>query len=190
MQRGAAQQLLEVVADAVEHAAVEIDEVHLVDGQDEVIDAEQPRNPRVALGLDANAVARVDQQDGEVGGGRAGRHVARVLLVAGRVGQDELAPRRGEVAVRDVDRDSLLPLGFQPVGEQREVDRTGIPVLRRFLDRADLIFVDRPRIVEQPADERALPIVDAAGGADAEEPDIRSTLRASSAPSTRPDRGR
>ena len=31
-----------------------------------------------------------------------------------------------------------------------------------------LILVDRLRVVEQPPDERALPIVDAAGGADAE----------------------
>jgi hypothetical protein len=41
--------------------------------------------------------------------------------VAGRVGDDELALGRGEVAVRDVDRDALLALGAQAVGEQREV---------------------------------------------------------------------
>ena len=55
------------------------------------------------------------------GGGRAGDHVARVLNVAGRVGDDELALRRREVAVRDVDGDALLALGAQAVGEQREV---------------------------------------------------------------------
>ena len=59
----------------------------------------------------ADAVARVDQQDRDVGRRRAGRHVARVLLVARRVGEDELAPRRGEVAVGDVDGDALLALG-------------------------------------------------------------------------------
>jgi hypothetical protein len=42
--------------------------------------------------------------------------------VAGRVRDDELAPRRREVAVRDVDRDALLALGPQAVGEQRQVD--------------------------------------------------------------------
>ena len=45
----------------------------------------------MAAGLLADAVARVDQDDREVGGGRAGDHVARVLLVARRVGDDELA---------------------------------------------------------------------------------------------------
>jgi hypothetical protein len=37
--------------------------------------------------------------------------------VARRVGQDERALRRGEVAVGDVDRDALLALGAQAVGE-------------------------------------------------------------------------
>ena len=78
---------------------------------------------------------RVDQQDRDVGRRRAGRHVARVLLVAGRVGEDELAPRGREVAVGDVDRDALFALGPQTVGEQREVDRPGVAVLRRLLDR-------------------------------------------------------
>jgi hypothetical protein len=38
------------------------------------------------------------------------------------VGDDELPLRRREVPVGDVDRDALLPLGAQAVGEQREVD--------------------------------------------------------------------
>jgi hypothetical protein len=42
--------------------------------------------------------------------------------VAGGVGDDERPPRRGEVAVGDVDRDALLALGAQAVGQQREVD--------------------------------------------------------------------
>ena len=40
----------------------------------------------------------------------------------GRVGDDEAPPRRREVAVGDVDRDALLALGAQAVGQQREVD--------------------------------------------------------------------
>ena len=102
----------ELVADVVEHAAIEADQVHLVDGEDEVRDAEQPGDARVPPRLFADAVAGVDEQDGEVRGRRAGRHVARVLLVAGRVGEDELAPRGREVAIGDVDGDALLALGL------------------------------------------------------------------------------
>jgi hypothetical protein len=42
--------------------------------------------------------------------------------VARRVGDDELALRRREIAVRDVDRDALLALGLEAVGQQREVE--------------------------------------------------------------------
>ena len=66
----------------------------------------------------------------EVGGRRARDHVAGVLLVAGGVGDDELAPRRVEVPVRHVDRDALLALRAQPVGEQREV-RVAVAALAR-----------------------------------------------------------
>ena len=47
---------------------------------------------------------------------------ARVLFVAGRIRDDELALVGGEIAVRDVDRDALLTLGRQTVDKQRKVD--------------------------------------------------------------------
>src|SRR2546426_116209 len=52
-------------------------------------------------------------------------HVAGVLLVSGSVGDDELAPGRGEIAVGDVDGDALLALRLEPVGEQRQVEEIG-----------------------------------------------------------------
>ena len=81
----------------------------------------------------------------------------------GRVGDDELAPRGREVAVRDVDRDALLALGGEAVGEEREIERLPAP-LRRALDRGELVGEDRLGVVEQAADQRALAVVDAAGG--------------------------
>ena len=71
--------------------------------------------------LGQHALARVDQDDGQVGGRGAGDHVAGVLLVAGRVGDDELALVGGEEAVRDVNGDVLFALCAQTVQEQREV---------------------------------------------------------------------
>ena len=81
-----------------------------------------------------------------------------------RVGDDELAPRRGKVAIGDVDGDALLPLGAQAVGEEREIDGAGRPVDRRLGHCLDLIFVNALRIVEQTADQRRLAIVHAARG--------------------------
>ena len=100
----------------------EVDEVHLVDGGDEVADAEQGGDVGVATRLGEDAFARIDEDDGEVCGGGAGGHVAGVLLVAGGVGDDELAALGGEVAVGDVDGDALLALGAEAVGELGEVD--------------------------------------------------------------------
>jgi hypothetical protein len=80
--------------------------------------------------------------------------------VAGRVGDDELAFRGGEVAVGDVDGDTLLALRPQAVGQQREIDRSGRAVDLALLDRGDLIFKDASRVVEKAADERGLAVID------------------------------
>ena len=61
---------------------VVVDEVHLVDADDEVRHAEQRHQQAVAAGLLDDAVAGVDEHDRQVGGRRAGDHVARVLDVA------------------------------------------------------------------------------------------------------------
>ncbi len=111
-----------------------------------------------------NAVARVDQDHGQIGRGCAGGHVARVLLVSRRVGDDELAPRGGEIAVSDVDGDALLPLGAQAVGQQRKIDGAGRAVHRRLGHGLELIFVDALRIEEQTADQSGFAVVHAARG--------------------------
>ena len=125
----------------------------------------------MALRLREHALARVDEDDGEVGRGGAGRHVARVLLVPGGVGDDELAPLGGEVSVGDVDGDALLALREQPVDEKAVVDLAarrallgGVP-----LERVELVLEDHVRVVEQPPDERALAVVDAPGGEEAQD---------------------
>jgi hypothetical protein len=82
---------------------------------------------------------------------------------------DELAPRGGEVAVRHVDRDALLPLGAQAVGEQREV---GVLVAAGQADRLDgleLVGEERLGVVEQAPDQGGLAVVDRAGGREAEQ---------------------
>ena len=125
----------------------------------------------MAARLGEDAFARVDEDDGEVGGGGSGGHVAGVLLVAGGVGDDELAALGGEVAVGDVDGDALLALGAEAVGELGEVDGGAGGAWRGDLSGygADVVFVDVARVVEQAADERGLAVVDAACGGEAEQ---------------------
>ncbi len=121
--------------------------------------------------LRQNALAGIDQHDREIGGGGAGRHVAGVLLMARRVGDDELALRRREKAVGDVDGDALLALGLQPVHQQREVDiLAGRAVLFRIaLKRGELVLEDQLGVVEQAADQGRLAVVDRATGQEAQQ---------------------
>jgi hypothetical protein len=162
----ARQKLAEFVLNPLEHVLVEVHQIHLVDREDEVGDAEQPRDPRVALRLRSHAVARIDEEDRHICRRGARGHVARVLFMAGRIRQDELAASGREVPIRDVDGDALFALGPEPVGEQREIDRPGIAVLRGLLDRRDLILVDGLRVVQQSPDQRALAVVHAPRRAD------------------------
>ena len=57
----------------------------------------------------------------------------------GRVGDDEAPLGGGEVAVGDVDRDPLLALGAQAVGQQREVEEVVAHPLAGLLDVGQLV---------------------------------------------------
>ena len=57
-----AEQRVEVGDDLVEHRLVEADQVHLVDRQHDLADAQQRGDRRVSAGLHQQALARVDQQ--------------------------------------------------------------------------------------------------------------------------------
>jgi hypothetical protein len=83
--------------------------------------------------------------------------------VSGRVGDDELALRCREVAIGDVDRDALLALGAQAVGEEREVHLLLAAQPGRVLERVERVLEDLLRVVEEPPDERALAVVDRTG---------------------------
>ncbi len=138
------------------------DEVHLVDRKHQPVNAEQRANKSVPLGLRENALARVDQDHRELAVRRAGRHVARVLLVAGRIGDDKRAQRRGEKPVGHIDRDPLLALVLEPVEQQRKIEITtgGAKAARLALEGRELIVEDQRAFVQQAADQRRLAVID------------------------------
>ena len=80
-----------------------------------------------------------------------------------------LRSRRGEVPVGHVDGDALLPLGPQAVGQQRQVGVAVAPLAAGALHRVELVREDRLGVVEQPADQGGLAVVDAAGGGQAQQ---------------------
>jgi hemin uptake protein HemP len=111
----------------------------------------------------------INEDDRQIRRRRARDHVARVLHVSRRVGDDELTAGRGEVAIRHVDRDLLLALGTQSIGEQSEVHVVLAELAAGALDGLELIFEDRLGVVEEAPDERALAVVDASGRGEAEQ---------------------
>jgi hypothetical protein len=90
--------------------------------------------------------------------------------VAGRVGDDELPFRGREVTVSHVDGDPLLALGLQAVHQQRQVDVARRAVANAVrLDGRELVLVDEFGVMEEPPDERALPVIHASTGEEAQE---------------------
>ena len=75
-------ELGELARDLVEALLRELDEVHLVDRVHDVRQREHADDVGVAARLLDHALARVDEDHRDVGGRRAGDHVARVLHVA------------------------------------------------------------------------------------------------------------
>ena len=152
--------------DFLEDRLVVAHDVHLIDGHDNVADAQQRDDETMPLRLREHAMPGIDQNDRQISRRGTRCHVPRVLLVAGRVGDDKLALIGREIAVGDVDCDPLLPLVFKPVSEQSQVEfLTGGAIPRGvFLDGGELVFVDHLRLVEESANERALAVVDAAAG--------------------------
>ena len=135
----ARREAVEVLHDLIKHALLVIDEVHLVHTHDHVRDREQRAYERVPLGLRDDALAGVNQHDRQVRCGGARDHVAGVLLVARRIRDDEAPLRGGEVAIGHIDRDPLLALGPQAVGQQRKVQEVVAHTPARLFDVLELV---------------------------------------------------
>ena len=97
----------------------------------------------------------------------AGDHVACVLLVTGRVGDDVFTTRCGEVAIRDIDGDALFTFGFQPVGEQGEVNAIVITAVVFGLGHGVADRQTRFRVEQQTANQCGLAVIHAACGDEA-----------------------
>ena len=116
--------------------------------------------------LRQDALAGVDQDDREIGRRCAGGHVPRVLLVAGRIGHDELALFRREEAIGDIDGDALFAFRRQPVDQKGEVQLVALRshLLRIGFQRRQLVLEDQLGFIEKPPDQGRLAVIHAAAG--------------------------
>ncbi|SLC83512.1 Uncharacterised protein [Mycobacteroides abscessus subsp. massiliense] len=81
----------ELLFDFVESLRRPVHQIHLVDAQHHVLDAEQRGDERMSPCLLGQPVTGVDENDRQVRGRRPGHHIAGVLLVTGSVCDDEFA---------------------------------------------------------------------------------------------------
>src|ERR1700722_2000970 len=105
-------ELRERIADVPETTLVKTDQIHLVDRQYKLANAEQRTKKSVPSRLFQKSFLGIDQKDRQVRRRGSRHHVARIVLVTRRVGDDEAPPRRAEIAISDVDRDALFAFGF------------------------------------------------------------------------------
>ena len=117
-------------------------------------------------GLSQHPAPGVNQDDRRIRGRGAGHHVPRVLLVTGRIGDDELAAVCREEAVSDVDGDALLAFRRKAVDQEGEVDLATLRThpARVGLEGRKLVLEDHLGIVEQPSDQGGFAVVHRAAG--------------------------
>ena len=155
---------VELVANPVVALLIPVDEVHLVDRQHDVLHPEQRGQEGVPPGLLQQSVTGVDEHDHQLRGGGAGDHVAGVLQVPRGVGDDEFSLGGAEVAVGDVDGDALLTLGTQSVGHQSKVGVFVAAFAGGAFDGRKLILHHGLGVIQQPADQGGLAVVDRTRG--------------------------
>ena len=145
-----------------------IHQVHLVDDDDDLADAEQVQQEGVGARLLLDALAGVDQHDRRVGAGGTGDHVLDELAMARRVDDGVVALRRLEPDLRGVDGDALVALRLERVHQEGPFERHAAPLAHR-LDLLQLAVGQRAGVVEQAADQGRLAMVDMADDDDAHE---------------------
>ena len=146
-------------------------QIHLVNRNDNLADTKQTRDVRVTTSLHGDTCACINEQDRKIAGARARRHIARELLVARRVTDDELARGGGEVAIRHINGDPLFAFALEPINEQREVEFAGLGSHRFRVTRCSgkRVFVNHVRVVQESPNERALAIIDRTAGQKSQE---------------------
>ena len=159
-----------IADDLIEPLGRVIDQIHLVDRQHHVADAQQVHQIGMPPRLGQHALARVDQDHRQIGGRGAGDHVAGVLFMARRVGDDEFPLVGGEKAIGHVDGDALLAFRCQTVHQQRKVDLSalGADALAVVFQAGQLILEDHLAVIEQPPDQRRFAVIDRSAGDEAQ----------------------
>ncbi len=159
-----------VAHDPLEPVLVESHQVDLVDREHNLPDAHEGTDGGMPSRLGEDALFGIDQDYGGVAAGRAGRHVAGVLFVSRRVGDQEGAARRRKVPPSNVDGDALFALGLEAVEQPRIVDRCAVRAVatRVGRERREMVVEHLAGLGQEAADQGRFAVVDRSAGEEAE----------------------
>ena len=107
--------------DRAKHILGIVDQVDLIHTKNDGADTKESGDGEMLPGLVDHAVAGVDKQHHNLGGGNTGNRVAGILDVAGRVRKNKRAVRGGKIPVGNINGDALFPLGAQTVDKQGKI---------------------------------------------------------------------
>jgi hypothetical protein len=145
----------------------EPDEIHFVDGDDDLFDSEEGEQVAVASTLFLDAFICSDEKDGGIGAGGTGDHVLEELFMTWRVDDDVGASVRSELDLGGVDGDVLLLL-FEEGVEEEGVFKVHALGLGGGLDLGDFSIWKRVGVVEDASDEGGFTVVYVADEDDAQ----------------------
>ncbi|AIJ58511.1 sulfate adenylyltransferase subunit 1 domain protein [Brucella abortus bv. 6 str. 870] len=82
------------------------------------------------------------------------------------IGHDELAARRREETISDIDGDALLTLSLQPVHQKCEIKIIigGAKLPAVVFQRGKLVLKDELRIIKKPPDQGRFAVIDGTAG--------------------------
>ena len=84
-----------------------------------MLNAHQMRQIAVAARLGEHTTAGIDEDNRQISGRCRSDHIARVLLVARRIGDDVFTCASRKIAISHVDGNTLLAFSLQAIGKQR-----------------------------------------------------------------------
>ena len=134
-------------------------------------DTQQRHEIAVAAGLGDHPVAGIDEDNCKIRRRATRDHVACILFVSRRIGDDELAPVGRKITVGHIDGDALFAFGLQTVAQQGVIDVVA-GVAAAFavpLKSVELIFVEFFTVEKQTPDKRRFAVVDRACGQEAQQ---------------------
>ena len=150
----------------VEYRLIKIHQIHFIDCQHDVGNAQQRRQKGVASSLREHPLRGIDKNNSHVRRRRTRYHVTRVLLMPGRVRHNKLAVIGAKETVSHINGNALLSFSRQAIYQKREINvaTLGALLFGVLQQRRHLILKNKLSLIEHASDQGALAIVYAAAG--------------------------